>query len=163
MTKEQFDEFVNEVIPQQLFHVDPADIDDESGAQLDEVILVGLIANTPACLKYKPLQWFLDTFLIKTDLEQPTLKQEAEFGNHLQGQIEEQMRAELEQQFLQDDMIGSDDFFSSSEEELFRKIQEDERNENEGDFDRRMRENQEDYNRRIRGNENDFNKRIQNN
>jgi len=64
MTKEQFDEFINEVIPQQLFHVEPTDIDDESGAQLDEVILVGLIANDPSCLKHKSLQWFLDKFLI---------------------------------------------------------------------------------------------------
>jgi len=69
MTKEQFDELVNEVIPQQLFHVEPTDIDTESGAQLDEVILVGLIANDPSCLMYKPLQWFLDTFLIKDDAE----------------------------------------------------------------------------------------------
>ena len=67
MTTEQFNEFIHEVIPQQLFHVEPTDIDDDSGAQLDEVILVGLIANRPSCLKHKPLQWFLDTFLIKTE------------------------------------------------------------------------------------------------
>jgi len=107
MTTEQFKEFVDEIIPQQLFHVDPQDIDDDSGAQLDEVILVGLIANRPSCLKHKRLQWFLDTFLIKNG-EQPTLKQEAEFGNHLQGQIEDQM---------------------DEEKELFRQILEDEREE----------------------------------
>ena len=67
MTKEQFEEFIYEVIPQQLFHVEPTDIDDDSGAQLDEVILVKLIANHPSCLIHKPLQWFLDTFLIKSD------------------------------------------------------------------------------------------------
>jgi hypothetical protein len=119
MNEEQFKEFVEEVIPQQLFHVSPTDIDDENGGRLDETILVGLIANSPACLKYKPLQWFLDTFLIKVE--------------------------------------------PSTEEELFSKIQEDERNENESDFDRRMRENQEDYDKRIQGNEYDFNKRIKGN
>jgi len=69
MTTEQFKEFVDEVIPQQLFHVEPQDIDDKTGAQLDEVILVKLIAQDPSCLKHKPLQWFLDHFLIKTDFE----------------------------------------------------------------------------------------------
>lgn len=64
MTTEQFDEFVNEIIPQQLFHVDPTDLDDDGGGKLDETILVGLIANRPSCLKHKPLQWFLDTYLI---------------------------------------------------------------------------------------------------
>ena len=98
MTKEQFDELVNEVIPQQLFHVDPTDLDDESGAQLDEVILVGLIAKDPSCLVHKPLQWFLDHFLIKTDEEKELfcqiLKDEREgdvcpdchgFGEHIFG------------------------------------------------------------------------------
>jgi hypothetical protein len=63
MTTEQFKEFTDEVIPQQLFHVEPNDIDNESGGKLEEVILVGLIANSPSCLKHKPLQWFLDTYL----------------------------------------------------------------------------------------------------
>ena len=130
MTEIQFKEFTEEIIPQQLFHVDPKDVDDESGGRLEEVILVGLIAHNIECLKHKPLQWFLDTFLIKTEFEQPTLKQEAEFGKYLQGQIEE----ELERQFdtlleMEDYMISTDDFFPSSEEELFRQIQEDERNE----------------------------------
>ena len=75
MTTEQFREFTEEVIPQQLFHVDPTDIDDESGAQLDEVILVGLIAQDPSCLIHKPLQWFLDTFLIKKDEEKELFRQ----------------------------------------------------------------------------------------
>ena len=52
-----------ESFPQQLFHVEPTDFDDETGAKLDEVILVRLIANTPGCLKYKPLRWFLDEYL----------------------------------------------------------------------------------------------------
>lgn len=126
MTTEQFKEFTEETLPQQLFHVDPKDIDDETGGRLEEVILAGLIAHNMGCLKHKPLQWFLDTFLIKNDFEQPTLKEEAEYGNYLQGQIE----LELEQQLLENyDIISTDDFFPSSEEELFRQIQEDERNE----------------------------------
>lgn len=64
MTEEQFQEFCHEIIPQQLFHVEPTDLDDDSGGKLDETILVGLIANRPGCLKHKPLQWFLDTYLI---------------------------------------------------------------------------------------------------
>ncbi|MDA3780205.1 MAG: hypothetical protein PF487_08340 [Bacteroidales bacterium] len=67
MTEEQFEEFIYEIIPQQLFHVYPTDIDDKSGGRLDEVILVGLIVNQLSCLKYKPLQWFLNTFLISEE------------------------------------------------------------------------------------------------
>jgi len=63
MTQEQFDEFITEVIPQQLFHVEPTDIDGNTGAKLDEVILVSLIAAQPECLKYKSLKWFIKTFL----------------------------------------------------------------------------------------------------
>lgn len=67
MSEEQFEEFIHEVIPQQLFHVEPKDRDDDSGGRLDEVILVGLIANRPSCLKHKPLQWFLDNYLISEE------------------------------------------------------------------------------------------------
>jgi hypothetical protein len=123
MTEIQFKEFTEEIIPQQLFHVDPKDVDNESGGKLEEVILVGLIAHNIECLKYKPLQWFLDKFLIKNDLEQPTLKQEAEFGSYLQGQIEEELERQLIEDY--DCMISTDDFFPSSEEELFRQIHED--------------------------------------
>ncbi len=63
MNEEQFREFIEEIIPQQLFHVEPTDIDDDSGAKLDEVILVRLIANRPECLKHKSLRWFLDEYL----------------------------------------------------------------------------------------------------
>lgn len=60
---ERFSEFVNETIPQQLFHVSRTDIDDETGALLDEVILVDLIAANKWCLKHQPLEWFVMTFL----------------------------------------------------------------------------------------------------
>lgn len=97
MTTEQLKEFTEETIPQQLFHVDPTDIDDDSGGRLDEVILVGLIANSPSCLKYKPLQWFLDTFLIKNGGEE--------------------ISEEIERQFLQGDMVSTDDFFDWLQED----------------------------------------------
>lgn len=63
MTETQFEEFVDEIIPQQLFHVSPDDIDDETGCKLEEVILIRLIAQHIHCLKYKPLQWFINKFL----------------------------------------------------------------------------------------------------
>ena len=123
MDEKQFREFIEETIPQQLFHVEPTDIDDATGARLDEVILVGLINVNISCLKHKPLQWFLDTFLIKNDMGQNNLTEEQE------REFEELLQIELEQQLLAGDMIGSDDFFPSSEEELFMQIQEDEREE----------------------------------
>lgn len=158
MTTEQFNEFIEEIIPQQLFHVEPTDMDGESGRKLDEVILVRLIDNNLGCLSHKPLQWFLDTFLIENDMETEfTEEMDEKFGKHLQGQIEDQMkaelkeqryleienelleeskkqlRAELEQQFLQGDMIGSDDFFSTGGDEgdWFREIEEENRSLNE--------------------------------
>lgn len=66
MTPDQFDEFIWECIPNQLFHVEDTDKHDESGACLPEVILVKLITRNPECLKYKPLQWFIDTYIPKT-------------------------------------------------------------------------------------------------
>lgn len=63
MTEERFKEFNDEVIPSALFHVEPTDIDDDTGGKLEEVILVRLIANNPECLKHRPLQWFIDTHL----------------------------------------------------------------------------------------------------
>lgn len=61
MTDEEFEIFVFEIIPQQLFHVESTDIDYETGASLEEVILVRLIAAHPGCLKHKSLKWFTTT------------------------------------------------------------------------------------------------------
>lgn len=63
MTTEEFREFTEEVIPQQLFHVDKDDIDDETGGKLEEVILIRMISYHPDCLKHKPLSWFIETYL----------------------------------------------------------------------------------------------------
>ena len=91
MTTEQFREFTDEVIPQQLFHVEPKDRDDKTGGRLDETILVGLIANRPACLKHKPLQWFLDRYLIsEKEWDEMMEKNEAITKRLSQSQKEEQ-------------------------------------------------------------------------
>lgn len=63
MTEKEFEEFVDITIPQQLFHVMRTDIDDKTGGLLDEVILVQLLSANIGCLKYKPLQWFIDYFI----------------------------------------------------------------------------------------------------
>jgi hypothetical protein len=63
MTKKEFDIFISETIPQQLFHVSPNDLDDKYGVKLEELILIELINDNIECLKYKPLRWFLDTYL----------------------------------------------------------------------------------------------------
>jgi len=126
MTKEQFDEFINEVIPQQLFHVEPKDRDDESGGQLDEVILVGLIANRPSCLKHKPLQWFLDKFLVSQENWDKMLKKNEDYIKNLNSENEEK--------------------------ELFRQIQEDERQtENTFDIGHHIEDTQEPHTRLIKG------------
>lgn len=92
MTTEQFKEFTEEVIPQQLFHVYPSDTDDDSGGKLDETILVGLIANRPACLKHKPLQWFLDTFLISQEKWDKMMEKNEDIKKELtESQKEEQI------------------------------------------------------------------------
>lgn len=55
LTQEQFDEFLYETLQQQLFHVEPTDIDDETGVRLDEIILLRLINQNPSVLQYKSL------------------------------------------------------------------------------------------------------------
>ena len=67
MAEEQFRQLTEEDIPCALFHVEPTDIDDKTGGRLDETILVGIIAHHNWCLKHKPLQWFLDTYLISIE------------------------------------------------------------------------------------------------
>lgn len=63
MTQNQFDEFVDQTLPCILFHVGYEDIHDETGAKLDEVILVQALAEYLWVLKFKPLQWFVDRFI----------------------------------------------------------------------------------------------------
>lgn len=67
MVQEEFNEFVGIEIPQALFHVMPSSIDSEVGCKSDEKILVEMISSRIECLKFKPLQWFLDSFLYVND------------------------------------------------------------------------------------------------
>jgi len=62
-----FKNFIEETIPQQLFHVEYDD-KHESGGRLEEVILINLIANNIWLLSFRPLQWFLNRYLTHTKI-----------------------------------------------------------------------------------------------
>jgi len=62
-TQEQFNEFVGEILPQQLFHVMPTDIDEETGIRCDELILIQCLNSRPEVLRYKNLSWFVENFI----------------------------------------------------------------------------------------------------
>ena len=64
-TEEQFEEFVGEILPQQLFHVMSTDIDDETGAKCEDIILLQMLGSCPEALRYKSLRWFIDYFNLK--------------------------------------------------------------------------------------------------
>ena len=123
MTPEQFKEFTEEIIPQQLFHVMPTDIDDYSGGKLEEAILVALIAGHLQCLKYKPLQWFLDTYLIKPIIME---KDELERLEYEAREAEENRQAEMEYYMSLEQV---EEVLPSTEEKLWADIQRDEREE----------------------------------
>lgn len=63
MTKEKFEEIVNDEIVCNLFHVSASDIDDKTGAKIEELVIVEAIARNPELLSIKPLSWFIQTFL----------------------------------------------------------------------------------------------------
>lgn len=63
ITEEQFEEFIWETIPCALFHVMPTDIDEETGARLDEVILIRLLHENPMVLGHRRLSWFIERFI----------------------------------------------------------------------------------------------------
>lgn len=63
MTQQEFDEICWEGIPQQLFHVERTDIDDKTGAHLDEIILLNILHQHPELLSFKSLSWFTQTFI----------------------------------------------------------------------------------------------------
>lgn len=60
MTDEQFDILLHQELMCSLFHVMPDDIDDETGAKLEEVILIKFLAQHPGVLKHKPLYWWIE-------------------------------------------------------------------------------------------------------
>lgn len=63
MIQQEFDEICWEIIPQQLFHVERKDIDSKTGAHLDEIILLYTLHQHPELLSFKPLSWFVNTFI----------------------------------------------------------------------------------------------------
>ena len=64
-TERDFLIFVEETVPQQLFHVSTTD--KTNGIRLDERILVGLIASNIWVLKFKRLEWLIDHFIKSED------------------------------------------------------------------------------------------------
>ena len=58
-----FDEFIEETIPQALFHITEKDIDPQTGARLDDIILLELLYKNKEALESMPLSWFVDYFL----------------------------------------------------------------------------------------------------
>jgi len=122
MTPEQFNEFCGEVIPQALFHVDYADYDDETGGRLEEVILARCIGQNVGCLKYKPLQWFFDTYLTKphemSDIEIDVHEAELEnWENHVK-EINEFRQAEVEY-YENNPPISEEELFRQAEVEYY--------------------------------------------
>ena len=75
MTDEEFDEF-NESLAQSMFHVLSDDIDDETGASLEEVILIRHLASNPKALTRKPLKQWVEEFVGKCYLEDLKRKNE---------------------------------------------------------------------------------------
>ena len=66
-TEEQFNELIGEIIPSALFHISPTDVDDKTGAKLEEIILLEVLGKFPEALKYKSLSWFVDYFITKAN------------------------------------------------------------------------------------------------
>jgi len=60
-TSEEFDDFLTS-LDQNFFHVMPTDIDDETGAPLEDMILLKALMGNPEVLKIKNLAWFVDHF-----------------------------------------------------------------------------------------------------
>lgn len=73
MNKEEFETFIHEDIPSALFGVGINDKDDETGAKLDEVILLHCLANNPKALLYENIGWFYAKFIRESDSKSPYL------------------------------------------------------------------------------------------
>jgi len=59
MTEEEIDQFETD-LECALFHVMSDDKHDDSGASLEEVILIRLLAINPKVLAHKPLKYWVD-------------------------------------------------------------------------------------------------------
>ena len=58
----KFELYTDEVIPQALFHVEHTDLDDKTGAPLDDVIILDILHSNKDLLKVKDLRWFMETY-----------------------------------------------------------------------------------------------------
>jgi translation elongation factor EF-4 len=75
MTDEEFEEF-NQSLAESLFHVLSDDIDDETGASLEEVILLQHLASNPKALGRKSIKQWVDECVGKCYLEDLKRKNE---------------------------------------------------------------------------------------
>jgi hypothetical protein len=73
MNKEEFEVFIHEDIPCAMFHVGPNDKDDETGAKLDEIILLDCLAKNPKALLHQNIGWFYERFISESDHTSPYL------------------------------------------------------------------------------------------
>ena len=73
LSKEEFETFIHEDIPCALFHVGVNDKDDETGAKLDEIILLDCLAKNPSALLYQNIGWFYERFIMESDSKSPYL------------------------------------------------------------------------------------------
>lgn len=58
----KFEIYTEEIIPQALFHVEHTDKDEETGAPLDDVILLDILHQNKDLLKIRDLKWFINTY-----------------------------------------------------------------------------------------------------
>jgi hypothetical protein len=63
MTQELFDTFVDEIIPQILFHVGRDDKNEKTNARLDESLLLTILHENPELLSMRSLSWFVNHFI----------------------------------------------------------------------------------------------------
>jgi len=62
MNEEEYDELIKE-FHCDLFHVMSDDLDDDTGAALEEIILIKFLNRHPEILAEKNLSWFVNTFM----------------------------------------------------------------------------------------------------
>lgn len=62
-TREEFEEYIDVEIPCAFFHVMPTDIDDETGAKREDIIMLNVLSERPELLKFESLDWFVKKFI----------------------------------------------------------------------------------------------------
>ena len=66
---EKFELYTQEIIPCALFHVEHTDKDDETGAPLDDIILLDILHDNKDLLTVRDLKWFLDSYGFLNDFK----------------------------------------------------------------------------------------------